>query len=58
MRGTIPPLPNMPSWRDGQFKKTQGQMYCYVFVGNHFFAPVSGKSLEHEVLKAANAVTF
>jgi hypothetical protein len=28
MRGTIPPLPNTPSWRDAQLKdSTQGQLY-------------------------------
>jgi hypothetical protein len=32
MRGAIPPLPNMPSWRGAQFKKTQGQLYLYLFI--------------------------
>jgi hypothetical protein len=31
MGGAIPPLPNMPSWRDAQFRiKAQGQLYLYL----------------------------
>jgi hypothetical protein len=29
MRGAIPPLPNMPSWRCAQLKKSTGTIYLY-----------------------------
>jgi hypothetical protein len=32
MSGAIPPLPNTPSWRGAQLKKTQGQLYLYLIV--------------------------
>jgi len=31
MCGTIPPLPNTPSWRDAQLKKAQEQRYLYLY---------------------------
>jgi len=30
MSGTIPPLPNTPSWRGVLLKKAQGQLYLYL----------------------------
>jgi hypothetical protein len=32
MCGSIRPLPNMPSWRDAQLKKAQGQLYLLYII--------------------------
>jgi hypothetical protein len=32
MSGTIPPLPNTPSWRGSRLKKEQGQLYFYLYL--------------------------
>jgi len=31
MRGAIPPLPNTPSWRGAQLKKSRGTILSFTF---------------------------
>jgi hypothetical protein len=32
MSGTIPPLPNTPSWHCAEFKKSTGKLYLYLYL--------------------------
>jgi hypothetical protein len=36
MRGSIPPLPNTPSWRGAQLKKAEGQLNLYFTLSQSF----------------------
>jgi hypothetical protein len=41
MGGAVPPLPNTPSWRDGQLGGAQGQFYLYLYIVSLNLNPVS-----------------
>jgi hypothetical protein len=44
MSGAIPPLPNTPSWRGDQLKKSQGQLYFIRYAASN-----GKKTLNHEL---------
>jgi hypothetical protein len=53
MHGAIPPLPNTPSWRGDQFKKTQGQL-CL----DNLFQLFKKKSLSLETVDLVDVITY
>jgi hypothetical protein len=40
MRGDVPLLPNTPSWRGAQLRKTQGQVYLYLYLPSGLKPPL------------------
>jgi hypothetical protein len=56
MRGTIPPLPNMPSWRGAQLKESTGitlPLPC-----SHSYPPVNIPVFEDSVDTGNTGVSF